>query len=160
MITVDKVKFTKEIKKKIKSLDDEIDSYTSVDLSWYDRYSDDSYVYLLKDDKKIIGYLYGAFITKKLYNSFVDGKIISDCLIDEKEFVENSNYVYLSSIVIKEEYRNKNYGSLLQESFLKDNKEKRIVLLTISNSGYSLANKYFKLHKEIDDVHTIFVNKK
>ena len=47
MIKVDKEKFTKEIKTIIKELDDEISYYTTVDISWYDRYKDDSYIYLL-----------------------------------------------------------------------------------------------------------------
>ena len=65
MIKVEKTKFTKEIKKIIKSLDDEISCYTNVDISWYDRYSSDSYIYLLKDNENIVGYLYGAFIFTK-----------------------------------------------------------------------------------------------
>lgn len=159
MIKVDKVKFTKEIKRIIKNLDDEISYYTSVDVSWYDRYSDNSYIYLLKDDDKIVGYIYGSFITEKLYNSLLNGEIINDYLINKEEFVENSDYIYLTSIVVNEEYRNKHYGSLLQEKFLKDNKDKNIVALSVSNSGYNLANKYFKLYRQIDDSHTIFVSK-
>lgn len=159
MIKIDKVKFTKEIKRIIKNLDDEISYYTNVNISWYDRYSDNSYIYLLKDDNKIVGYLYGAFITKKLYNSFINGEIINDYLIDNEEFISNSDYIYLTSIVVKNEYRNNHYGSLLQEKFLKDNKDKKIVVLTVSNSGYALANKYFKLLRQIDDNHNIFVSK-
>lgn len=159
MIKIDKVKFTKEIKKIIKSLDDEISYYTNVDISWYDRYSDNSYIYLLKDDDKIVGYIYGAFITEKLYNSLMNGEIINDYLINKEEFVEKSDYIYLSSIVVKNKYRNKHYGSLLQEEFLKDNKDKKIVVLTVSDSGYALANKYLKLVKQIDDNHNIFINK-
>ena len=158
MIKIDKVKFTKDIKKKIKSLDDEIDSYVNVDISWYDRYSDDSYIYLLKDGMRIVGYIYGTFITEKLYNSFINGEIISDYLINKEEYVKNSDYIYLTSVVIKEKYRNNHYGSLLQERVLMDNKGKKFVLLTISNSGYNLACKYFKLYKKLDDNHTIFVN--
>ena len=48
---------------------------------------------------------------------------------------------------------------MLQEKFLKDNKDKKIVVLTVSTSGYNLANKYFKLLKQIDDNHNIFINK-
>ena len=158
MIKVDKEKFTKEIKTIIKELDDEISYYTSVDISWYDRYKDDSYIYLLKDDKKVIGYIYGTFISESLYNSFINGKILSDFQIDKKLYVDVSDYIYLSSIVIKEEYRNNKYGSLLQEKFLEDNKDKKIVILTVSNSGYNLAKKYFKLYKKIDDIHSIFIN--
>lgn len=160
MIKVDKVKFTKEIKRIIKNLDDEISYYTNVDISWYNRYSDNSYVYLLKDNDKIVGYLYGTFITEKLYNLFINGKIINDYLIDKEEFLQSSDYIYLTSIVIKDEYRNKHYGSLLQEKFLKDNKDKKIVVLTISNSGYNLANKYFELYRQIDENHTIFISKR
>lgn len=160
MIKVDKVKFTKEIKRIIKNLDDEISYYTNVDISWYNRYSDNSYIYLLKDNDKIVGYLYGTFITEKLYNLFINGKIINDYLIDKEEFLQSSDYIYLTSIVIKDEYRNKHYGSLLQEKFLKDNKDKKIVVLTISNSGYNLANKYFELYRQIDENHTIFISKR
>ena len=128
MIKIDKIKFTKEIKSIIKNLDDEISYYTNVDISWYDRYSDNSY-------------------------------IINDYLINKEEFVEKSDYIYLTSIVITDKYRNKHYGSLLQEKFLKDNKDKKIVVLTVSTSGYNLANKYFKLLKQIDDNHNIFINK-
>ena len=66
MIKIDKVKYTKDIKKIVKSLDDEISFFTCVDISWYDRYSSESYIYLLKDDEEIVGYLHGSYITKKL----------------------------------------------------------------------------------------------
>lgn len=104
-------------------------------------------------------YIYGAFITEKLYNLLINGEIINDYLINKEEFVEKSDYIYLTSIVITDKYRNKHYGSLLQEKFLKDNKDKKIVVLTVSTSGYNLANKYFKLLKQIDDNHNIFINK-
>ena len=78
---------------------------------------------------------------------------------ESEEFVEKSNYIYLTSIVVKDEYRKKHYGSSLQEAFLKDNRGKKIVLLTVSMSGYTLANKYFRLIRQIDDKHNIFVNK-
>ena len=84
MIKIDKIKFTKEIKSIIKNLDDEISYYTNVDISWYDRYSDNSYIYLLKDDDKIVGSIYGAFITEKLYNLLINGEIINDYLINKE----------------------------------------------------------------------------
>ena len=158
MIKIDKVKFTKEIKKIVKSLDDEISFFTNVDISWYDRYSSESYIYLLKDDEKIVGYLYGAYITKKLYDLFLKGEIINDYLIDKKEFINNSNYIYITSIVIKEKYRNKKYGSLLNEMFLNDNNDKKIVVLTVSELGFKLFKKYFKLYKKIDETKNIFIN--
>lgn len=158
MIKIDKVKFTKEIKKIVKSLDDEISFFTNVDISWYDRYSSESYIYLLKDDEEIVGYLYGAYITKKLYDSFLNGEIINDYLIDKKEFINNSNYIYITSIVIKEKYRNKKYGSLLNEMFLNDNNDKKIVVLTVSELGFKLFKKYFKLYKKIDETKNIFIN--
>ena len=83
------IKITKEIKSIIKNLDDEISYYTNVDISWYDRYSDNSYIYLLKDDDKIVGYIYGAFITEKLYNLLKDNNlaiitIIKNIIIQKK----------------------------------------------------------------------------
>ena len=74
---------------------------------------------------------------------------------------EAYSYILFISIMfsITDKYRNKHYGSLLQEKFLKDNKDKKIVVLTVSTSGYNLANKYFKLLKQIDDNHNIFINK-
>ena len=158
MIRVEKVKFTKDIKKIVKSLDDEISYYTNVDISWYDRYSDDSYIYLLKDDEEVIGYIYGACITENLYNSFLNGKITNDYIIDENEYVKESNYIYPASIVIKEGYRGNKYSSLLVNAFLKENNDKKMVVLTVSDAGYHLANKYFKFYKKIDDTHNIFIN--
>lgn len=117
MIKIYKEKFTKEIKNLIKKIDDGISYYTNVDVSWYDRYSDNSYIYLLNDADKIVGYLYGAFITEKLYNSFINGEITNNYLINKEEFIESSDYIYLTSIVVKDKYRNKHYGSLLQEKF-------------------------------------------
>ena len=158
MIKIDKVKYTKDIKKIVKSLDDEISFFSCVDISWYDRYSSESYIYLLKDDEIVVGYLYGAYITEKLYNLFLNGEIINDYLIDEKEFINNSDYIYVASIVVKEKYRNKKYGSLLSEMFLNDNNDKKIVALTISKLGFKLFKKYFKLYKNIDEKHNIFIN--
>lgn len=86
---------------------------------------------MLKDEDNVVGYIYGAYISLKLYNLLINGDIISDCLIDEKEYIDDSNYMYIASIVIKKEYCNNNYSFLLHKDFLKDNKDKKIVLLTV-----------------------------
>ena len=70
MIKIDKIKFTKEIKSIIKNLDDEISYYTNVDISWYDRYSDNSYIYLLKDDDKF-AIVFGIVLSYVSFNNIV-----------------------------------------------------------------------------------------
>ena len=152
------LKFTSNIKKKIKELDDTYYS-NKVDLSWYNRYFDNSDIYLLVDKLgNIVGYLYGAFITEELYKDILNGKVKSDFDISPDSFVEESLYIYLASSLIDKSYRGLGYGKLLMESFLLDNNKKNIVVLATSLDGYRLLSKYLKVVLKIDSSRFIFSN--
>lgn len=149
-------RFDKKLKRIIKKLDDSCDIYQCVDISWYDRYYDESYIYLLVNETEIVGYAYASPITKDLYDKFNNGKIINDYEISPKHFLRESSYYYISSILMKKEYRNKGYGKKLLESLLNDLYNKTIIVMTISNEGYFLCKNYFELVKKINSEKYVF----
>lgn len=153
-----KAKFDKDIKKKIKELDDTFNSYETVDISWYDRYSDDSDIYLLVDNNLIVGYVCACPITKELYNQFINGQISNDYEIDSKHFLKKSDYYYIPSILIKDSYRNKGYGQKLVKLLYDDINNKKIVALSITKEGFKLCQKYLTLIKKLDNEKYIFIN--
>ena len=70
-------KFNKNLKKLIKNLDDLCDKYQSVEIDWYDRFSEESYIYLLMHEAEIVGYAYASPITKKLYDQLEQQAILT-----------------------------------------------------------------------------------
>lgn len=149
-------RFNKKLKEIVKKLDDSYNKYQCVDISWYDRYYDESYIYLLVNKTEIVGYVYASPITKNLYDKFNNCEITNDYEISPKHFLRESSYYYISSILIKKEYKNRGYGKKLLESLLQDLYNKNVIVMTISNEGYNLCNKYFEFVKKINDEKYIF----
>ena len=75
-------------------------------------------------------------------------------------YLNESEYNYIVSCVIKKEYRYKNYGKLLMETVLSDLNNRYVCCLTISKDGYKLANKYLKLKMKLNDDVSVFEKKK
>jgi len=142
---------------KIEKIDD--DFYTNVipSIEWYlERYNEKHYAYCLFDNNDMVGYIVSVPIKKELYVALVSGVLLNDFHINPEMFVTESNYNYIVSCVIKEEYRNKKYGKLLMETLLNDLKNCYACCLTISKEGYNLANKYLKLTKKLNDDVSVF----
>lgn len=71
-------------------------------------------------------------IKKELYDAIINGVLLNDLDVNPAMYVNNSNYNYIVSCVIKEKYIHKNYGKLLVENVLHDLKNCYVCCLTIS----------------------------
>ena len=148
---IEKVFLTKENLLKIEKIDDEIFTNAITGIEWYlERYNKNHYAYCLTFEEEIVGYIISVPIKKELYDAIVNGVLLNDLHINPNMFLNQSNYNYVVSCVIKEEYRYKNYGKLLMENLLKDLKG-NICCLTISKPGYNLASKYLDLKLKLND---------
>ena len=146
-------KLTKENLLKIKEIDDTFYKDTVVDLEWYlERYNESHQGIFLQDGEKIVGYLVVVPIKKELYDAITNGVITGDISINPSMFLTSSNYYYIVSCVILEEYR---YGTLMMEKLFQNTKGKFCVL-TISDKGYHLAQKFLDLKMKINDKVSVF----
>ncbi|MBE6147225.1 MAG: GNAT family N-acetyltransferase [Firmicutes bacterium] len=154
---VKKIFLTKENLLEIQKIDDNFYTNAITGIDWYlERYNKNHYAYCLFDDDKIVGYIVSVPIKKELYDTIVNGVLLNDLHINPQMFLNESNYNYIVSCVIKEEYRYKNYGKLLMETLLNDLKDSYACCLTISKAGYKLANNYLKLKMKLNDEVSVF----
>lgn len=131
------------------------------DLNWYKkRYNKDNIAFCLYDDSKMIGYIVATGVKKELYYSFKNGKYDNDYYIDHNMFDNNSEYKYLSSVNILEEYRNQGYGTILLNTILDYYKYYNIIAITISDGGYKLLSKMLKCINAIDSNVFVFEKRK
>ena len=149
-------KLTKENLLKIKEIDDTFYKDTVVDFEWYlDRYNENHKGIFLQDGEKIVGYLVAVPIKKELYDTIINGVITGDISINPNMFITSSNYYYIVSSVILEKYRHQGYGTLMMEKLFQNTKGKFCVL-TISDKGYHLAQKFLDLKMKINDKVSVF----
>lgn len=154
---IEKVYLTKENLLKLEKIDDSFytDAITGID--WYlMRYNEKHYAYCLIDNEDIVGYIFSAPVKKELYEAITNGVLLNDLHINPNMFVDKSNYNYIVSCVIDENYRYKNYGKLLMETLLKDLKDCNVCCLTISKEGYKLSDKYLNFKSKLNDEVSVF----
>lgn len=157
---IEKIYLTKENLLKIEKIDDSFYTNAITGIDWYlQRYNSKHYAYCLIDKNEIVGYIVSVPIKKELYDAIVNGVFVNDLYINPSMYVNKSEYNYVVSCVINEEYRYKNYGKLLMEILLKELKG-NICCLTISKDGYKLANKYMKLKMKLNDDVSVFEKNK
>lgn len=108
--------------------------------TWYNRYVNKSNIALLKDDEQIVGYLIIANISEVLFNEIKSLKHKGDINFNASHFVKESEYVYLSSILILDNYRNKGYYKQLM-NFVPF-KNKKVITICVSQAGEHVINKY------------------
>lgn len=138
-----KVKMSEIIKQEILVIDAKHYIDSIVPISWYDRYDKNTEVILLKTYCDLtVGYLIIAGIKKELYDSFKNGVLVGDVCINPNMFDGKSNYRYLPSIVIIEEYRSMLFGGLMLDLALKYY-YKNVIAISTSKGGYALLNKRF-----------------
>lgn len=142
---------------KIKQIDDKYYK-SNVSIYWYNRYNENNKVTLLLDKDEIVGYVIIAGIDKDLYKAIKNKLIVGDISINPNKFNYKSKYKYLSSIVIKNQYQKKGYGTKLIEKALEEEKG-RIISITISNDGFNLLKKNFKHLSKINETINIFEKK-
>lgn len=157
---IEKVNLTKENLLKIKKIDDLFYTKDKLEFEWYlQRYKESHYAYFLIDDNSdVVGYMVSVPIKRELYDTIVNGVLINDLNINPRMYVTESEYNYIVSCVINEEYRYKNYGKRLLENLLKD-LNGYICCLTISKDGYNLISKYMDLKLNINEIVSVFVKK-
>lgn len=154
---IEKVYLTKENLLKIEKLDDSFYNTDITGIEWYlQRYNSEHYAYCLIDKNEIVGYIVYVPIKKELYDAIVSGVLINDLHINPDMYLNESEYNYIVSCVIKEEYRYKNYGKLLMEKVIADLNNCYACCLTISKDGYKLASKYLKLKKKLNQDVAVF----
>lgn len=123
-----------------------------------ERYNLNDIVYCLYHDNDIVGYVSMYGIKKSLYDDLKKGLYDSDYDFDVNLLEQNSNYIYISSIVIIEKYRYCGYGLKLLDKVLNE-KGKKYIAMSISNDGFKLLNKRMNLVKKVTDEVFIFVSK-
>jgi Acetyltransferase (GNAT) family. len=156
---IEEVNLTKEILHEIKKLDDLFYGEDEFGIDWYlSKYTDRNKGFVLfNDDSEIVGYGIPAPIKKEYYDALYNGVIISDLYVNSNMYLESSDYYYISSMVIKEEYRNLGFGERLAKLMIADGKKN--VALTVSKKGAHIISKYMKHHLKVNDFTNIFINK-
>ena len=146
---IEEINLTKENLIKIKEIDDTFYDKDNISIEWlFERYKDTYKGLVLCDKEKIVGYITAVPIKKELYDTIINGVIVNDLQINPNMFVDESNYYYIVSIVIKKEYRGKGFGSKMLKLIL-ENKNKNYCVLTISDDGYNLIKKYMNLKTKV-----------
>lgn len=156
---LEKIFLNKENLIKISEIDKEFYKDDTLNIEWYlERYNDKHYAYCLIDNDNIVGYIVSVPVKKELYDAIINGVLVNDFQINPDMFINESNYHYIISYLLKEEYRYKKYGHILLKAALKDLEDKQACCLTITKAGYSLASKYMKLEKKLNEEIAVFKN--
>lgn len=152
---IEKFNLTKDNLLKIMELDKTFYHDDKLTEEWYfERFKEFYEGIGLYDGEKLVGYLVAAPISQKLFNEIKEGKYTNDIDFDPKEFIKQSDYYYIDSILILPEYRNNSYSLKMINSL---NPNKTYIAITVSKEGYYLAKIYMKEIKELNKTAHIFV---
>ena len=157
-MTIKEIFLTRENLSKIKEIDDSFYSNANLKIDWYlERYKPYHKAYILCDEKdNMVGYIVSVPIKKELYRTIIKGVLVNDLCINSSMFLEKSNYNYICSCVIKEEYRHKGYGVNLMQELINKTPRGKYCAITITKEGFNLAHKFMKMHTKINDSTYIF----
>lgn len=145
------------ILRRIMEIDDLFYTDSITPFSWYERYYGNNIVLLKNEENQIVGYLIIAGIEQKLYNAFYEKLFVGDVCINSKMFDSQSEFKYLSSVVILEQYRRKGFGSkMLKYALSIQDTGTKIVTMCVSKSGYNLMEKQMNLVCELDSKTALF----
>ena len=153
---IKKINLTRENLIKIEEIDNTFDTNAITGIEWYlERYNESHVGYVLVDNSKYVGYLIAVPIKKELFDAIINGVITNDLYVNPGMFVNKSDYYYIYSTVILDNYKDKGYVSKLMKKLFEENKAKYCAI-TISKDGYKLANKYMDLVMNINKKVSIF----
>ena len=157
-VEIKEVSLTEEILQEIRKID--LQFYPNIGpIDWYlARYKPWHSTFVAMDQGQIVGYIASLPARKELYDAILNGVLIDDLGINPDMFLEESEYCYLGSILLKAEYRGRNIGRQLLDAFMNKYGDKKICLIAVSKEGYHLAEQYFSLVKEISGGIGIFVS--
>ena len=156
---IKKESMTDDIISKIMNIDKLFykENYT---FDWYkERYNENNIAFCLYDNDKMIGYAVSVGIEKELYEDFKNGKYDNDYDIDPKLFNCNSKYMYIASINILKEYRDKGLGLRLLDEVL-NYYPYDMIAITVSQAGYNLATKRMTYIGNVNKDISIFERRK
>lgn len=139
-IKVLKKSFTKNILEKIIEIDKTFYSdFDFNDTSWYfERYNNKNVVYVLDVDGEIVGYFNLISISKKLFDDICKLKYSQDYSFPKSEVNVDSDYFYMPSLLVKEEYRKYSMPLILKLKKVVEN-SKNFVVIAISKEGKILS---------------------
>lgn len=156
---IEKLFLTKENLLKIEKIDDAFYKNDITGINWYlERYNPNHFAYCLIDNDDVVGYIVYVPIKKELYDAIINGVLLNDVDINPTMFLDKSDYYYIVSCVLKEEYKHKNYGKLLMEKVLSDLEGNYACCLTVSEAGYRLASRYMNLKNKLNSDIAVFEN--
>lgn len=153
---IEKFNLTKENLLKVMEIDKTFYHDKELTKEWYFERFRESYEGIgLYDGEKLVGYLIACPIDKKLYNEIKLGKYDNDTMFNPKDYVEESDYYYINSILILDKYRNHEYSLKMIEKL---NPNKNYIAITVSKMGYIVASQYMKEELKINNSTYIFTN--
>ena len=158
MITIKRVKLTKDVLKEIRRIDTEF--YPNISFDWYlSRYKPYHSAFVAESDGKIVGYV-GAFpVRKELYDAVLNGVLVDDLCINPAMYLEESAYYYAGSFAIQKAYQKQGIGIQLVGALLEAYQDKKICVLTVTKEGYTLAERFFLHAQHVSENVDVFVSK-
>ena len=108
----------------------------------------------------VIGYIMVSPIKEDLYKAIINGVLGGDIDINPEMFVDKSDYYYISSCVIRDEYQKQGLGSFLMRTVTRKYQNKYLCAISISEGGYKILSKYLKIQWTIPNNKYVFINKK
>lgn len=148
---------TSNILTKIMEIDNNFYSDSITPFSWYDRYNDNEVILLRDKFNEIVGYLIIVGIEEKLYDAFCNKILVGDVCINPKLFNYRSSFKYLASIVIKDPYQHKGYGSKMMKFALENqNSGNKIIAISVSEGGYNILKNTMTCTGNIDSKIKLF----
>lgn len=138
-----KSKMTKDVIEKIIEIDKHF-YHKNYEKEWYfTRYNDKNEIFLLKANGQIVGYANIISISKKLFDDILNFKYEDDYSFPETEVNVRSNYFYLPSILVLNEFRQFSVP-LIKRIATEIESLKNFVAITVSREGETLARLILK----------------
>lgn len=150
--------------KNIHSLDMETysEEYVGKLDSMLSRNNDSDIIIVVKNENRIIGYMDILSLKEETYKKIINSNIIVDDEISLSDLknIDEGNYLYILSIVIKKEYQNGETIKLILEkykNFVESININDILATTISEDGYKFIKRLgFKEIKQLKENETLF----
>lgn len=158
----------------IKEINDLNRQYLDHEYIWNDNYYQEIFnnnkdsLLIIKDKKKLVGYINYLVIDKDLYLEIKDSlKLKKEFrLIDVLDFKKNKNYLILNKIVIDKSYRDTKVIRLLSNGLRKELRRKNksgflisgLVSYGITHDGKKFLENYgFKKYRKMEDGNTLYL---
>lgn len=153
-----KQQLTKDILKNVRKIDKDFYHSNKLTLEWYlERYKPYHHGYFLYNNDQLVGYVITVPVTKNLYDTLINGVLIDDIDINPKMFIEESNYHYLVSIVLKKKYRHQGYAKAMFKKLMEENLP-HLCSMIVSQEGYLLSCQFLKETYRVNEKIAIFQN--